>query len=88
MIENLYERPQHPLLIVISGPSGVGKDTIARMMMDTNDRGYYFVVTATTRPPRAGERHGYDYFFVTHDEFARMIEEDELLEYAVVYNDY
>ncbi len=86
--ENPYNRPQHPLLIVISGPSGVGKDTIARLMMDTKNDNYYFVVTATTRPPREGEVHGYDYFFVSHDEFARMIEEDELLEHAIVYNDY
>jgi guanylate kinase len=87
-MENPYNRPKHPLLIIISGPSGVGKDTIARLMMDTKNDNYYFVVTATTRPPRAGEVHGYDYFFVSHDEFARMIEADELLEYAIVYNDY
>ena len=83
-----YNRPDHPLLIVVSGPSGVGKDTIARMLMEAQDDNYYFVVTATTRLPRVGEVDGYDYFFVSHDEFALMIEEDELLEYAVVYNDY
>jgi guanylate kinase len=88
MIESQYDRPDHPLLIVVSGPSGVGKDTIARMLMDSQDDNYYFVVTATTRHPRTGEVDGYDYFFVSHDEFALMIEEDELLEYAVVYNDY
>jgi guanylate kinase len=87
-MESPYIRPHHPLLIVVSGPSGVGKDTIARMLMETQDDNYYFVVTATTRPPRAGEVNGYDYFFVSHDQFALMIEEDELLEYAVVYNDY
>lgn len=82
-----YKRPDYPLLIVISGPSGVGKDTLAQLMMDRQDS-FYFVVTATTRPAREGEVHGQDYFFVSHDEFANMIEEDELLEYAVVYNDY
>ena len=82
-----YRQPQHPLLIVISGPSGVGKDTIAQLLME-NEGSFYFVVTATTRPARAGEVNGQDYFFVSHDEFARMIEGDELLEYAVVYNDY
>ena len=76
-----------PLLIVISGPSGVGKDTIARMVME-NRKSFYFVVTATTRRPRTREIHGKDYFFMSHDEFAAMIESDELLEYAVVYNDY
>ncbi len=87
-VDSPYNRPDHPLLIVVSGPSGVGKDTIARMLMEVQDDNYYFVVTATTRPPRTGEIDGYDYFFVSHDEFALMIEEDELLEYAVVYNDY
>lgn len=85
--QNSYERPTYPRLIVISGPSGVGKDTIAHMMLECTDS-FYFVVTATTRPPRAGEVHGEDYFFLSHDQFAQMIEKDELLEWAVVYNDY
>jgi guanylate kinase len=85
---NPYFRPRYPLLIVISGPSGVGKDTIARHLIERRPQNFYFVVTATTRPPRDGEVHGRDYFFVSSDEFARMIEEDELLEYALVYNDY
>jgi guanylate kinase len=82
-----YERPYHPLLIVISGPSGVGKDTIAHMMLE-NYNTFHFVVTATTRPARSGEVDGKDYIFLSHDDFATMIEEDELLEWAVVYNDY
>lgn len=85
--EDPYLRESYPLVIVISGPSGVGKDTVAQLMMDSQDS-FYFVVTATTRPAREGEVHGRDYFFVSHDEFAQMIEKDELLEYAVVYNDY
>ncbi|MBI3760557.1 MAG: guanylate kinase, partial [Chloroflexi bacterium] len=47
-----------------------------------------FVVTATTRAARPGEVHGKDYFFVSNDDFAEMIEKGELLEYAIVYNDY
>jgi guanylate kinase len=76
-----------PLLIVLSGPSGVGKDSVLNRMMN---RGlpFHFVVTATTRPRRAIEVDGKDYFFVSSDEFARMIEANELLEYAIVYNDY
>lgn len=76
-----------PLLIVISGPSGVGKDTVMQRM---KERGmpFHFVVTATTRPRRANEVHGKDYFFVTKEEFARMIDEDELIEHAIVYGDY
>jgi len=49
---------------------------------------FHFVVTATTRQPRPEEVHGVDYYFLSHDEFAEMIEQDELLEYAIVYNDY
>jgi guanylate kinase len=82
---NLYH-PQ-PLLIVISGPSGVGKDTVLQRMKE-RELPFHFVVTATTRPKRENEVHGEDYFFVSKDEFARMIEADELLEYAIVYNDY
>jgi guanylate kinase len=76
-----------PMLIVISGPSGVGKDTVLQRMKERN-LPFHFVVTATTRPPRANEVDGVDYFFVSRDEFARLIDEDELLEYAIVYTDY
>lgn len=82
-----YKRQEHPLLVVISGPSGVGKDmTLTRM----KELGYpfYFVVTATTRPKRPDEVNGVDYFFLSKSEFAEMIEHEELLEYAVVYGDY
>ena len=79
---------QHePLLVVISGPSGVGKDSVIQRMKERR-LPFHFVVTATTRRQRTGERHGVDYFFVSHDEFAEMIEQGELLEYAIVYNDY
>lgn len=76
-----------PLLIVISGPSGVGKDTVIQRMKERH-LPFHFVVTATTRPPRPGEVHGVDYFFLSKDQFAEMIEQGELLEYAIVYNDY
>lgn len=66
----------------------MGKDTIARGVISKRPDEFYFVITATTREPRDGEVDGYDYAFVSHNEFARMIEHDELLEYAVVYNDY
>lgn len=82
---NIYKT--EPLLIILSGPSGVGKDTVLQRMQERN-LPFHFVVTATTRPIRPNEVHGKDYFFVSHDEFARMIEADELLEYAIVYNDY
>jgi guanylate kinase len=76
-----------PLLIVISGPSGAGKDTILQRMKE-RELPFHFVVTATTRPRRENEIDGRDYFFVSKDEFARMIDEDELIEYAIVYGDY
>lgn len=76
-----------PLVIVISGPSGVGKDSVINRMKERN-LPFHFVVTATTRPARDNEIHGMDYFFLSFDQFAEMIEKDELLEYAIVYNDY
>jgi len=83
-----FELPHpQPLLIVISGPSGAGKDTVVQRM---KERGlpFHFVVTATTRPKRPAEVNGQDYWFVSAEEFARMIEQNELIEYAVVYGDY
>jgi guanylate kinase len=83
-----FNLPKHqPFLIVISGPSGVGKDTVIQRMRERN-LPFYFVVTATTRPPRPNEVHGKDYFFYSNAEFTRMIEKGELLEHALVYKDY
>ena len=85
---DLYPRERtEPLLIVISGPSGVGKDSVIKMMKE-RDLPFHFVVTATTRPRRQAEIQGEDYFFVSSENFTQMIENDELLEYAVVYGDY
>ncbi len=85
--DDLYNRPFVPLLIVISGPSGVGKDTIIAEL-ERREWPFHFVVTATTRPPRPSETNGVDYWFVSMGEFAEMIERQDLLEYAVVYGDY
>ncbi|MBL8051445.1 MAG: guanylate kinase, partial [Anaerolineales bacterium] len=83
-----FELPKtNPLLIVISGPSGVGKDSIVQRMIERKFP-FHFVVTATTREKRPNEIHGKDYWFVSKEEFARMIDEDELIEYAIVYSDY
>ncbi len=75
------------LLVVISGPSGVGKDTVLRRMQAL-EVPFHFVVTATTRKARETEVYDRDYVFISADEFAEMIEQDELLEYAIVYGDY
>ena len=87
MHEQLLQNQNLPLLIVISGPSGVGKDSAVQRM---KERGLpiHFVVTATTRPQREAEKHGVDYFFVSREQFAEMIETDDLIEYAIVYGDY
>ena len=79
-----FHRERPPLLIVISGPSGVGKDTVVQEM---KERGLpiHFVVTATDREPRHNEVHGRDYYFYSTTEFERMIAGDELLEHAWVY---
>ena len=77
----------HPILVVLSGPSGVGKDTTLSLMK-RRQLPFHFVVTATTRPRRPNEVEGVDYHFVSVGEFAEMIDADELLEYAVVYGDY
>lgn len=75
------------LLIVLSGPSGVGKGTVCKALLKkTNDLTYS--VSATTREPRAGEVNGVNYFFKSREEFMQMIEEDRLLEYAEYVGNY
>lgn len=86
-IVNPYTKIPKPVLVVISGPSGVGKDVTLKRMKDLGYP-FHFVVTATTRPRRPGEVEGEDYIFISMSEFAEMIESDELLEYALVYGDY
>jgi len=73
-----------PLVVVISGPSGVGKDSV---LASLRKRGYrfHFTVTATTRSPRAGERDGEDYHFVSSQTFQEMLTQGEFLEHAQVY---
>lgn len=87
MYEEMLRRARQPLLIVVSGPSGVGKDTVLDRM---KERGlpFHFVVTATSRPQRPNEVEGKDYFFVSREEFIQMIENDELFEHALVYGEY
>ena len=69
------------VLIVLSGPSGVGKGTIAKMLVERNQN-IALSISCTTRAPRVGESHGKEYFFVSSDEFRRTIKEDGFLEYS------
>lgn len=88
-VEALYTKLSHPrpVLVVLSGPSGVGKDATLQAMQQRHTS-FHFVVTATTRPKRPTEVDGVDYHFVGVGEFAEMIDNGELLEYAIVYGDY
>lgn len=77
----------NPLLIVLSGPSGVGKDVTLKRMKEIGYP-FHFVVTVTTRPKRSGEIDGVDYHFISIEEFQRLLEGGELLEHANVYGHY
>ena len=76
--------PVPPLLVLLSGPSGVGKDA-AISELKKLDRPWHFAITATTRPMRPGEQDGVDYVFLDIDTFHKMRERDEFLECAEVY---
>lgn len=82
-----YTSPVHPLLIVISGPSGVGKDATLTRMKEAG-LPLHYVVTATTRPRRSGERDGVDYLFLSEDEFHKRARKRWFLEWAEVYGNY
>ena len=75
------------LLLVVSGPSGAGKGTICKALLNKNDQ-IKLSVSATTRKPRNGEVHGVNYFFIEKEEFAKMIENGEFLEYAQIYDNF
>ena len=80
-------KSSRPLLIVLSGPSGVGKDAVLAMMRELG-RPFHYVVTATTRPKRAREKDGMDYHFLSGKGFQQMMDEHQLLEWANVYGNY
>jgi guanylate kinase len=77
----------HSLLIVLSGPSGVGKDSVLARMKDLK-RPFHYVVTATTRPRRVAEKDGVDYRFLSRQEFQRLLDEKGFLEWATVYGNH
>lgn len=71
------------ILLLVSGPSGSGKTTLCRRLADEHEAAYS--TSCTTRPPRDGERHGHDYYFLSRDEFKKRIEADDFLEHAEVH---
>ena len=75
------------LLLVVSGPSGAGKGTICKALLNKNDQ-IKLSVSATTRKPRTGEVDGVNYFFIEKEKFTQMIEEGEFLEYAQIYDNF
>lgn len=86
MVE-LTEAGPTPLLVVISGPSGVGKDTIIERMAELG-HDHHFTVTATTRDPRPGEVEGVNHHFLSREQFQDLIRGNGLLEWAEVYENY
>ena len=70
------------LLIVLSGPSGVGKGTVRKKVFKDLSLNLAYSISMTTRQPRNGERHGVEYFFITTEEFEQKIKEDAFLEYT------
>ncbi|GFP75990.1 guanylate kinase [Clostridium fungisolvens] len=75
------------ILIVISGPSGAGKGTICKALVEKNDN-LFISVSATTRKPRVGEVEGVNYYFITKEEFLQKVENDDFIEWAEVYGNY
>ena len=75
------------ILIVISGPSGAGKGTICKALLEKRDD-LYLSVSATTREPRKGEVHGVNYYFKTKEEFIEKVKENDFLEWAEVYGNF
>ena len=74
----------HPLLVVVSGPSGVGKDAMLALVREQRPE-VFWAITATTRAMRPGEEHGVHHLFHTREEFLELLERGELLEHAEVY---
>jgi guanylate kinase len=79
---------QNGLLIVLSGPSGVGKGTVRKALFESEGHNFTYSISMTTRQPRAGEVDGEDYYFVTREEFEKRIAEGKFLEYAEFVGNY
>ena len=87
MVINDNEIKRKGLMFVLSSPSGAGKTSLSRKLLEL-DKELFLSISYTTRPPRPGEIDGEDYFFVNNDDFADMQEQNEFLEYAKVFDYY
>jgi len=89
MSRKLYDLKQNRrgLMIVLSSPSGAGKTTLTRMLLNENSN-MTMSISATTRPPRPSEEHGKDYYFISKSQFSDMVAEGEFLEHAKVFDNY
>jgi len=85
--EGLFNTATKPLLLVLSGPSGAGKDSVLTRMKEL-DIPLEFIVTVTTRPRRPREKNNVDYHFISEENFQKMLQEKELLEWANVYGNW
>lgn len=82
----IVEDPE-PLILIISGLSGSGKDTVINRLKEISTIDFHFIVTCNTRKKRKGEIDGKDYHFISREQFLNMIENGEMLEHSVVYDD-
>lgn len=87
-MSNNARLPDEGLLLILSGPSGSGKSTLVRQLMENGEFPVRYSTSATSRPPRPGERDGVDYYFLSKEEFARRVKAGEFLEHALVHDNY
>lgn len=81
-------KDSEPIVIILSGTSGAGKDSVIKELLKRDDYQFHFVVTCNTRKIRPEEIDGVDYHFITRDQFQKMIENEEMVEYSQVYDDF
>ena len=74
------------IMVILSSPSGAGKTTLVKLL--SKEKKFFVSISHTTRKPRSNEKNGKDYFFVSHEEFKRLIKNDEFLEYAKVFDNF
>ena len=84
----MIRRKKQGQLIVVSAPSGSGKDTVVKRLVERNKNDYWISVSATSRPPRKGEKEGVDYYYLTKEEFEQKIKDNYFLEYTKYADNY